>query len=118
MGRKVNENQLSDVGKRIDESLKALGMKSTDLSNELGVSRGAVSAWMLGRNDIKRENLEKLCALLGHTEEWILYGRVSMNDENIPLDILDALRLMDQEDQDLLRQMILTINNQRKAKAR
>lgn len=50
-----------------------LGLSSTKIAKEIGVSSAAVGYWMQGKSaPSKRENVEDLAKVLGVTPEWVI----------------------------------------------
>jgi len=76
-----------EIGKRIRERRKELGLTQGDLGNHIGVSKPSVSGWELGKNDISGPNLIKLAQILRVSPDYILWG------ESGPVLGLDEARL-------------------------
>ena len=61
---------------RIKQARKDAGLSQSDLSTKVGVSRVAITQWENNPSiKIAGENLTRLCAALGVSAEWLLYGR-------------------------------------------
>ena len=62
-----------EIGARIRERREAAGLTQADLASELGVSRGAVGNWELGKG-ISTDNLAAIAARLGTSIDYIKLG--------------------------------------------
>lgn len=102
----------STIGRRIAARRAALDMRQEDLARKVGVTRPTISYWETGNvKDMKGRNLTKLCAVLGVTDEWLLFGDI--NDQaqeprtsysNLERELLEAiLRLTLEEQEEELR---------------
>lgn len=73
-----------ETGTRLKHLMEVYGFKSTELANELGVSRATVSQWV---NDIAIPNgmsLVGVCETLNCTPRWLLSGRKWPSDDVAP----------------------------------
>jgi len=67
---------MKNLGERIAHVIKSYPGNQTELGNEVGVSRGAVSQWKVGEaKAIKAENLFPLARATGYSPEWIATGK-------------------------------------------
>lgn len=65
-----------EIGNRIKEMRADLGISGLDLAKRLGVTRGAVGNWELGKG-IKRENLQLIADAFNVSFDWLATGRGS-----------------------------------------
>ena len=95
------------IGRRIAARRVALDMRQSDLAKKVGVTRPTISYWETGNvKDMKGRNLAKLCAALGVTDGWLLFG--DEQDQvhepcaaysNMERELLDAIRRLTPEEQ-------------------
>src|SRR5690625_4011210 len=73
------------VGERIRTIRKSLGLTQPQLAARVGVSRGAVGNWELGKG-VKRENLRRIAEEFDISFDWLATGRgdVPVGDEPAP----------------------------------
>ena len=89
----ANDTFLVNMGLRIATQRKAAHMTQEQLAEKMGVSLQTVSCIELGKKAIRPENLANLCAHLGVTADYILYGKRNaqqMDDTTSMLSSLDA----------------------------
>jgi transcriptional regulator with XRE-family HTH domain len=79
-----------EIGNRIVQMRKELDITGLDLAKRLGVTRGAVGNWELGKG-IKRENLQLIADKYKISFDWLATGRGLMKEPPPPLSGLDAL---------------------------
>jgi transcriptional regulator with XRE-family HTH domain len=61
---------------RLKAARDAAGVTDTDITRACGVKNSSVNGWMTGATKtIEGENLLKVCAFLGTTPDWIIFGR-------------------------------------------
>lgn len=95
------EEQRKLVGSRIRNRRKALHLTQDYVAEYLNVSNNTVSSMENGKQGITLETLFKLCDLLGVTPNHLLLG--SMHPNDIPQDIIDILRLCNDKQVRLIR---------------
>ena len=95
------------IGRRIAARRIEMDMRQEDLARKVGVSRPTISYWETGNvTDMKGRNLAKLCAVLGVTDEWLLFGdhppqvvESPVRYGNIEEELLKAIRRLTLEEQ-------------------
>jgi len=95
------------VGRRIAARRAALDLRQEDLARKVGVTRPTISYWETGNvKDMKGRNLLKLCAALGVTDDWLLFGdhQEQIHEappaySNLERDLLEAIRRLTPEEQ-------------------
>lgn len=71
LSQQKNTEKLRNVFKlRLRSVMQRRGIQSNELAEKLGVSEGAVSNWMNGRNFAKGKNLRDLADFTGRPMEW------------------------------------------------
>jgi transcriptional regulator with XRE-family HTH domain len=63
-----------DIGERILQTAKDVGMNQATLAEKLGVNQSTVSKWGKGSFPIKSVKISDIAAVLGVTEEFLLTG--------------------------------------------
>lgn len=76
---------LKDMGERICQRRKALGLTQEKLAEQMNVSIQMISNLELGKKAIRPENLAKLCKILDISADYILNGN------NYDGDLLNSL---------------------------
>jgi transcriptional regulator with XRE-family HTH domain len=97
----------ASVGRRIAARRVALDLRQEDLAKKVGVTRPTISYWETGNvKDMKGRNLLKLCAALGVTDDWLLFGdhQEQIHEpapvySNIERELLEAIRRLTPEEQ-------------------
>ena len=67
-----DEERRKKLGERIRLMRHGLGLKQIDLAEKLGVSKGAVAAYEIGRTEPNLKNLIGLSRILGVPTDWLL----------------------------------------------
>lgn len=84
------ECNFSGIGKRINERLKEMGLKQTDLCRETGLSTTAISQYCTEKRIPDTTSLFKISNVLNTSMEWMLIGDYSTNEnltnENLKCD--------------------------------
>lgn len=106
--------QYQIIGKRIQQRRKELGLKQCQLAEQLNISNNHMSSIETGREKPSLETLLHICDILKVTPDYLLIGNMHTND--IPQDILESLRLCNEDDLKLARNIIelLVERNQNK----
>jgi transcriptional regulator with XRE-family HTH domain len=76
----VTAEQVEDFGPWLGRQLRRVGMTQTELANQLGVTRAAVSAWITGRAEPRDETKRGIAVALG-AEPAAVYNRT---DDIVP----------------------------------
>jgi len=98
----------SSIGRRIAARRVAMDMRQEDLARKVGVTRPTISYWETGNvKDMKGRNLAKLCAALGVTDDWLLFGDEKktvgepvVRYADLERELLDAIRRLTPEEQE------------------
>lgn len=85
------ELYLDEVGKRIMERRKKLGMTQEALAEQSGVTTQFVSYAESGKRAMRPENLMKIASALGVSTDYILTGDIIDKDKLLLSDKLDRL---------------------------
>ena len=67
-----DEERRKKLGERIRMMRHGLGLKQIELAEKLGVSKGAVAAYEIGRTEPNLKNLIGLSRILGVPTDWLL----------------------------------------------
>jgi len=86
-----NDAFLSNMGVRIAQRRKELHLTQEQLAEKMGVSLQTVSCIELGKKAIRPENLANLCAHLGVTADFVLYGKRNEHQMNALLEKISTL---------------------------
>ncbi len=68
---------LKEMGERIHNRRKSIGLTQEELAEKIGVSTQMISNLELGKKAIRPENLVKLCRMLDISADYILIGSES-----------------------------------------
>lgn len=93
-----------DMGKRIRDRRKKLGILQYKLAEALDISNNHLSAIENGRENLSIDLLINICRELDVTPDYLLLG--STNSQNVPKDILDQLRLCSSETVYLVKKFV------------
>lgn len=70
---KISDNERRKrLGERIRMMRHGLGLKQIELAEKIGVSKGAVAAYEVGRNEPNLKSLIALSRVLGVPTDWLL----------------------------------------------
>lgn len=67
-----DEERRKRLGERIRMMRHGLGLKQIELAEKLGVSKGAIAAYEIGKNEPNLKNLIRLSRILGVPTDWLL----------------------------------------------
>lgn len=67
-----DEERRKKLGERIRLMRHGLGLKQMELAERLGVSKGAIAAYEIGKNEPNLKNLIGLSRILGVSTDWLL----------------------------------------------
>lgn len=104
----------SDIGNRISERLKEMGLKQTDLCKGTSLSTTAISQYCTGKRVPDTASLFKIAKVLRTSMEWILTGEYATSEnttneyikcDGAPLapdesDLIAMYRLLDARDRE------------------
>lgn len=110
MSKQLNK----ETGQRIQKRRKSMGIKQYDLAERLGISNNHLSGIENGTQNTTIEILVRICDELQVTPDYLLLG--AMHSNNVPLDIIENLRLCSQEDIELTKLIVnaMVERNQKK----
>lgn len=83
-----------NVGQRIRDRRKVLGLSQRELALQLGISFQAVQRWERGETFPRKDSLSKLLEILRVGADWLV-GTPSLSGldiSQIPPDVLEAVR--------------------------
>lgn len=98
------EQYYYEMGNRIKLRRKELHIMQYELAEKLDISNNHISSIENGKEKPSLDLFISLCEELHVTPDYLLPG--SMHANNIPLDIVDGLRLCSQDDIELTRQFV------------
>lgn len=87
MTRKIDPEK-AEIGARIADRRKEIGLLQKDLAEKLGLSVGAVGQWERGWTMPDPKMMDKLIEELGTTREWLITG-TNRNPDDYARDILE-----------------------------
>ena len=106
----------STTSERLQFIMRQRGIKQADLARMTGISRGAISNYVLGRYEPKSDIINKFAKALNCSEMWLWGYDVPIDSTNnakrdIPLTegeqmLLDLFRLVPEDKQQMVLQMI------------
>lgn len=70
---------MATISERIQERMKALNLKQTDLVTRTGISKGALSSYISGRYVPKQNNIYLISKALNVSEAWLMGADVPMS---------------------------------------
>jgi transcriptional regulator with XRE-family HTH domain len=70
-----------NLGKRVGELRKSLGLKQVEFAEKLGLTSAAISAIELGKAPLTQANIHLVSLTFGVREEWLKKGLGEMMDE-------------------------------------
>lgn len=109
---------------RLQEIMKEKGIKQADLARMTGISRGAISNYVLGRYEPKSDIINKFAKALNCSEMWLWgYDVPMMRQETSPSKTLtlsegeeklvELFRLVPTEQQEMVLEMIRVALNRK-----
>lgn len=101
---------MTDIGNRIRDRRKELGLTQTDIHEKCGIASGALSQMECGNRTPSALTLYKLSTALDCTTDWLITG-FSMNPKNSELteqeeDALLIMRQLPPDDRDELYEIM------------
>lgn len=101
------------MGRRIKLRRKELRIKQTELAEILNISNNHMSSIEIGKEHPSMDVFIRICEALKVTPDYLLLGSMHVND--IPKNIVDSLRLCNNEDIELAYKIIeLLVNRNQK----
>lgn len=78
----MESNLLKDMGKRLSDKRKELGITQEKLAEKMSVSIQMISNMEQGKKAIRPENLVKICKVLNISADYVLTGEKSAQEMN------------------------------------
>lgn len=94
---------LKEIGKRIQNRRKLLGLTQEQLADEMNVSVQMVSNLERGNKAIRIDNLLRLCQLLNVSTDYILTGKE--NDSDISA-LAQQIAALPEKEKDMIRVLV------------
>jgi transcriptional regulator with XRE-family HTH domain len=82
----TNKPQNTNIGDRITQSRKILGLSSAKIAKQMNLSRSMCSQWERGISNPSTAHLIKLAEVLRVSFEWLATGKESKKSNEIMLD--------------------------------
>ena len=70
---RLDERQLLEIGERITDARRAIGLTQAALAEHLGLPLGVVDTFELGRADASK-HIQKIAEVTGRSTQWLLTG--------------------------------------------
>lgn len=112
-------NKISTTSSRLQEIMSNKGIKQAELARITGISRGAISNYVLGRYEPKSDIINKFATALNCSEMWLWGYDVPMErEEKSPQQIalseherviLNLLRRVPDDKREMVIQVIQTV---------
>lgn len=67
----IENQRVATTAERLREAMQAAGKKQTDLVQETGINKSAISRYLSGEYEPKQNAIYKLAAALGVSEMWL-----------------------------------------------
>ena len=100
----IMELQYSQMGKRISNRRKQLGISQISLAEKLDISNNHLSGVERGKEIPSLDLLVDICNALDVTPDYLLMG--SMHSDNISQNIIESLRLCSNDDLQLVKEIV------------
>ena len=94
---------LKDMGERIYNRRKSIGLTQEELAEAVGVSTQMISNLECGKKAIRPENLVKVCSVLDLNADYVLTGK---HENSILNDIVTSLSALSKDELLLIRNMV------------
>lgn len=98
------KQQLVDMGNRIKNRRKELNIKQSELAEQIGISNNHMSTIECGTGKPSIDAFLNICDILKVTPDYLLLG--SMHADNVSQNIIDKLRLCNNDDLWVIEQLI------------
>ena len=120
----ANWSKTSSTSERLKEAMQKRQLKQADLARATGLAKGGISNYVTGRYEPKSDVISKLAKALNCSEMWLWGYDVPMErqEKNPPEEpklseeekmLLDLFRLVPEDQQQLVLQMIRAALNSR-----
>lgn len=71
------------IGNRLNHAMQLKGLTQTDIINKTGITKGALSSYLSGRYEPKKNNIYKLAKVLDVNPVWLMGYDVSKEVDKI-----------------------------------
>lgn len=112
----IGQAKVATVSERLQKIMAVRNVKQADLARSTGISRGAISNYVLGRYEPKADIIGKLAKALNCSATW-LWGydvpmdeaayQATLDDNPYELSMLDAFDKLDNEGQKYASKMVV-----------
>ena len=112
----IGQAKIATVSERLQKIMAERNIKQADLARTTGISRGAISNYVLGRYEPKADIIGKLAKALNCSATW-LWGydvpmdeaayQATLDDNPYELSMLDAFDKLDNEGQKYASEMVV-----------
>lgn len=94
----------NEMGKRVAEIRRTLGISQEAFGARLGMGRSAISKIEKGYNELTEKNIKLICKQFGISERWLLTGKGEMRAEETSFieAVMDSLGDLDPVDQEII----------------
>ena len=99
----ADELFLSNLGKRVAERRKELGLTQETLAEQVDLSLQSVSCIELGKKAVRPDNLVKISAVLGVSTDYLLTGK---RDDEKTSELFQRLQSLPDRDYDIVEELI------------
>lgn len=112
----IGQSKIATVSERLQKIMAEKNVKQADLARSTGISRGAISNYVLGRYEPKKDIIGKLAQALNCSAMWLWGYDVPMDeaaylseldDNPYELNMLDAFDTLDTEGQAYASKMVV-----------
>lgn len=107
----ADERLLQEMGLRVSERRKELGMTQEQVAEKMDVSVQMISNLELGRKAIRPENLVKICSILSTSADYLLTGK---HNESELLDLTHKMSKLSQKHQSIIKELIDSLIDHKK----
>ena len=110
VSRLAESSLLIEMGKRIADRRRELGMTQVQVAEQVGLSLQSISCIELGKKAVRPENLLNLCRVLGTTSDYILTGE---KNEKQLMGIWRKIAKLNEDDYQLIETIIEHLNKRK-----
>lgn len=107
----LTDNEWHEIGNRIKSRRKSVGMKQGELAEAIGISITHMSSIENGKQHPSLYVIIKISECLNTTPDYFLLGQIRTN--NVPMNIVDSLKLCDENDLPLINSLIECVRKYR-----
>ena len=116
----IGQNRIATVSERLQAIMAKRDVKQADLARSTGISKGAISNYVLGRYEPKNDIIGKLASALKCSAMWLWGYDVPMEKSSQPFDeeenpyaleINDILESLEPDMQKFIRDLVVDVAN-------